>query len=212
MFEPLLKHIKTWDDIKEWIVSHAGELDYLEQYEGLDNFLGSGASGKVWKVKGRELTVKVTSDPDEIDISNILEGQTTKGFLKIYKCINVNSNPPSQLKIQEMCYVPRLGEGIRWFAFVKTFVRVHKKPPYTSEYTVDGFTSYYEKYFPEYPELIKELKEMDKKEIQKILDFMYDVYQDTVKLGMEEEKYEFLDVHGFNVMENKKGEYKLVDF
>jgi hypothetical protein len=209
MFEPLLKHIETWDDIKEWIISHAGELEYLKQYEGLDNFLGSGASGKVWKVKGRELTVKVTSDPDESAISNVLEGKDTKGFLKIHKCINVDSNPPSQLKIQEMCYVPRLGKDIRWFAFVQTFIRVYEK--HQSEYTVDGFISFYEKNYPEYPENIEELKGLDKKEIQRILDFMYDVYQDTVKLGIEEE-FQYLDVHGLNIMENKKGEYKLVDF
>ena len=45
MFEPLLKHIETWDDIKEWIISHAGELEYFKQFQGLVSFLGSGPSG-----------------------------------------------------------------------------------------------------------------------------------------------------------------------
>ena len=56
-----ISHIRTWKDIKDHITVHAGELEYLDEYEGLDNFLGSGAYGKVWKIKGKELTINISN-------------------------------------------------------------------------------------------------------------------------------------------------------
>ena len=47
-----IQHVSTWDDIKKLIRDNKKHLEYLDQYEGLDHFLGSGQYGKVFKIKG----------------------------------------------------------------------------------------------------------------------------------------------------------------
>lgn len=196
--------IRTWEDIHDWIISHAGELDYLEQYEGLDNFIGSGAYGKVWKIKNKELTIKVTTEESEIAISNVLEGKNTRAFLKIYKTINIDSNPPVQFKIQEMCYDTEFYRDSRFIDYCMIFIDKVKHNPYT----IEEFFEFVREYNPERAELIKDI---NVKNIEKLLSFIKNVYLDTEELGMEEE-FPYLDIHKNNIMVDKNGNYKLVDF
>jgi hypothetical protein len=65
-------------------------------------------------------------------MSNILEGKKTRAFIKIYKTIDVNSNPPVQFKIQEMCYDAGLGET-PFLGYSILFIGEKKSDPYTME-------------------------------------------------------------------------------
>jgi len=204
-----ISNIRTWKDIKEHIISHAGELDYLEQYEDLDNFLGNGEYGKVWKIKGKDLTIKVTTNQDEAKIASKLEKINADGFLKIYKTINVNSNPPTQIRIQEMCYKNDLREA-DWLATSYVHSLIYKKLKKGDEYgnNPSGIVR-----------LRKDLKrqaggrfDMSLEILQDLYDMLMNVYFDLKKIGYPLSEFEYIDVHGDNVMKNKAGKFVLVDF
>lgn len=100
-----LQHIRTWDDIKKVFGGH------VEEYPGVDNNPQSGQSGRVWKIKGKELALKITTDLEEMKISKGLVGKNNKGFLNIYKAVEVPPHsyngrkvPKLMLKVQEFCY------------------------------------------------------------------------------------------------------------
>jgi hypothetical protein len=188
-----ISHIKTWKDIKNHILSNAGELDYLEQYKGLDNFLGSGAYGKVWKIKGKDLTIKVTTNQDESRIAKKLAKINPEGFLKIYNYTDVNSDPPTQIRIQQMCYPLTVS------TLEKNAIPVLHK-------------SFYEYNFKN----AEELKYgVDWKVSTNFLEEMYDLFtrikNDLSKMG-EEDEFQYLDIWKDNTMENKAGKFVLVDF
>jgi hypothetical protein len=204
-----IDHIKSWKDIKDHIISYAGELDYLDQYEDLDGFLGSGAYGKVWKIKGKELTLKVTTNQDEAKISSKLEKINADGFLKIYKTININSDPSTQIRIQEMCYENDLREA-DWLATSYVHSLIYKKLEKGDEYGNDhsGIVR-----------LRKDLKrqaggrfDMSLEILQNLYDMLMNVYFDLKKIGYPLSEFEYVDVHGANVMKNKAGKFVLVDF
>jgi hypothetical protein len=204
-----IDHIKSWKDIKDHIISYAGELDYLDQYEDLDGFLGSGAYGKVWKIKGKELTLKVTTNQDEAEIASRLEKKNTDGFLKIYKTININSDPPTQIRIQEMCYENNLREA-DWLATSYVHSLIYKKLEKGDKYGNDhsGIVR-----------LRKDLKrqaggrfDMSLEILQNLYDMLMNVYFDLKKIGYPLSEFEYVDIHGANVMKNKAGKFVLVDF
>ena len=98
-----IQHVSSWEDIKKLIKDNNKYLEYLNQYEGLDHFLGSGQYGKVFKIKGKDLTIKVTTDRDEIRESNILRraGQTNN-FINIYEMQIIKPN--LAIKVQDLLY------------------------------------------------------------------------------------------------------------
>jgi len=189
-----LRDVSTLEDLKDFIKDSKSDLDYLNQYEGLDNFLGSGTKGKVWKIKGKELVIKVTNDQDEMDISNKLKGGDTKGFLKIYYTSDI---PGYQLKVQEMCYPvkkPFLHSPLYPFLYYEL----------KNNTDIDEFLVWLRKKG-------KDIESVDLEVVSSYLDLSKRVYEDCEDKGIVNQ-YEYLDVHKDNVMESKDGTLKLVDF
>lgn len=186
-------NIDSLEDIKDLFKDNKHILDYLEEYEGFDNFLGSGEYGKVWKIKGKELTLKITRDQSEILSSNRLSGRDTKAFLKIYSTANIGN---IQLKIQEMCYPTQNAELA---AYVHGFFM---RP---EEKTVDNF----KKWVEEYKVVVKVPSDS---EIERYFRFTDNLLNDCEKYLDGRESYDELDIHKGNVMQTKTGELKLVDF
>lgn len=189
-------NIRTFEDIKAFFEHNKKVLNFLDQYEGQENFLGSGTSGKVWQVGNTEYCLKVTNDPDEIKISKRLSGGKTDGFLKIFMTVEIENY---QLKIQELCH----------------------PYPYKSKFPYSPFYPhlYYELYKNEdleafYDFLIK--KDKDPKQVNNndaiaMLDLFKRVYEDCERYDVISQ-YEYLDVHSDNIMQTEKGMPKLVDF
>lgn len=107
-----IQHVSTWDDIKKLIRDNKKHLEYLDQYEGLDHFLGSGQYGKVFKIKGKDLTIKVTTDSDEIIESRLIKkaGRTNR-FINIYEIQVIG--PRLAIKVQDLLY-PLTGKNIQY--------------------------------------------------------------------------------------------------
>jgi hypothetical protein len=200
-----ISHIRTWKDIKDHITVHAGELEYLDEYEGLDNFLGSGAYGKVWKIKGKELTIKVTTSQDEANIASELEKIEPYGFLKIYKTINIHSDPLTQIRIQEMCYKANMKQGdFLSVSYIQDLIykKLERGEDYSSLET-----------------LRNDLKKQAGREFYPDMDFLSKIYdmligakRDLDKIGFALSEFGYLDIHGNNIMEDKEGNFVLVDF
>jgi len=187
--------LRTYDDIREFFKDNKDALEYLKEYEGLDNLLGSGEYGKVWKIKGKELTLKVTSDPDEIRVAKKLTGKNLKTFLKIYASIEVNK---LQLRIQEMCYPVERNISSRFGTFFDLVIQ-------SGASNIDQAI--------EFIKSKKDLTDDTFKDIQKeAVTFIFNVIEDAKKLGLSEEEISELDVHGGNIMQTKQGDLKLVDF
>lgn len=100
-----IDHIQTWDDIKQIFGGNVIE------YPGISSKHKSGLYGKVWKIKGKELALKITTDQREIETSKRLVGKINYGVINIYKIVEVPSHrnkdnyiPDLMLKIQEFCY------------------------------------------------------------------------------------------------------------
>jgi hypothetical protein len=188
-----ISHIRTWKDIKKHILSNAGELNYLEQYEDLDNFLGSGAYGKVWKIKGKDLTIKVTTNQDESRIAKEIAKINPEGFLKIYNHTDVNSDPPTQIRIQQMCY-----------PLIVSMPEKHAIPVLHKSFYEDDFKN------------AEELKYgVNWKVSTNFLEEMYDLFirikNDLSKMG-EENEFQYLDIWKDNIMRDKSGKMILIDF
>ena len=187
--------LRTYDDIREFFKDNKDALEYLKEYEGLDNLLGSGEYGKVWKIKGKELTLKVTSDPDEIRVAKKLTGKNLKTFLKIYASIEVNK---LQLRIQEMCYPVERNISSRFGTFFDLVIQ-------SGASNIDQAI--------EFIKSKKDLTDDTFKDTQKeAVTFIFNVIEDAKKLGLSEEEISELDVHGGNIMQTKQGDLKLVDF
>lgn len=188
-------NISSLEDIKSFFKDNKQVLDYLEEYEGLDNFLGSGEYGKVWKIKGKELTLKITSDPNEIDFAKKLVGKNLKTFLKIFKTVEINN---LQLRIQEMCYPVEKNISSRYGTFFDLIIQSGESNlDKAKEYIISrkGFTQ-------------EDFKEIHNEAIE----FILDVIEDAKKLGLSNDEISELDIHGGNIMQTKSGELKLVDF
>lgn len=186
-------NINSLEDIRSFFKDNKQVLDYLEEYEGFDNFLGSGEYGKVWKIKGKELTLKITKDALEIEASIRLAGKNTQGFLKIYNTVSVSN---IQLKIQEMCYPT---QNANLAAFTHGFYMTPE------EKTVENFKEWAEKYRVE-------TTIPSDSEIERYLEFCKNLLSDCEKFLDGMASFEELDIHKGNVMQTKTGELKLVDF
>jgi len=97
-----LKNIKDFTSLKKFFKEHKDVLEYLKKYEGLDNLLGSGNYGKVFKIKNQNAVLKITTDKQEIRKCLKLQGKTNKHLIDIY---HVNVIKPNLAIIEaEMLY------------------------------------------------------------------------------------------------------------
>ena len=105
-----IAHVKSYEDIKKLVRNNKNSIRYLDQYEGFDHFLGSGHYGKVFKIRGKDLTLKVTTDSDEIVESRmIMKAGKTNTFINIYELTIIN--PRLAIKVQDLLY-PLSGKNI----------------------------------------------------------------------------------------------------
>lgn len=175
-----IQHVSTWDDIKKLIRDNKKQLEYLDQYEGLDHFLGSGQYGKVFKIKGKDLTIKVTTDSDEITESRLIKkaGKTNR-FINIYEIQVIN--PRLAIKIQDLLY-PLSGKNIE---YAKEIHDIQKN--------LNGIPDLYD-----IPSHLK--------------GFYKDLIEDYNKVGFRGLEFYELDLHEGNLLQDKAGNLKIVDF
>jgi len=179
-----IAHISTWEDIKKLVRDNKNQLEYLDQYEGLDHFLGSGHYGKVFKIKGKDLTIKVTTDRDEIRESNILRraGQTNN-FINIYEMQIIKPN--LAIKVQDLLY-PLSGANKRK---ADEIFQYHKT---LEERDIEDF--------PDPSDIPANLQK-----------FYRTLKQDYEKAGLMLEPGH-LDLHDGNFLQDRAGNLKIVDF
>lgn len=189
-----IDQVKTWDDVKKLVTTHKQDLTYLSKYEGLDGFLGSGHYGKVFKIKGEELTLKVTFDAEEIKLSEAIKGKDLEAFIKVY--YQKVLKPDLAVKIQDLLYPVRSS---------KTVEAIH-----------EIHTKILPNLFPD-PERI-DWKMFDRfkgivgLDVEKVKTFLQNVYKEMKALpSISLEVYD-LDINPGNVMQDKSGNLKLVDF
>ena len=175
-----IQHVSTWDDIKKLIRDNKKHLEYLDQYEGLDHFLGSGQYGKVFKIKGKDLTIKVTTDSDEIVESRLIKkaGRTNR-FINIYEIQVIN--PRLAIKIQDLLY-PLSGKNIQ-----------HAEEIHDIQKNLNGIPNLND--IPNY-----------------LRSFYKDIIADYNKVGFRGLEFEELDLHEGNLLQDKAGNLKIVDF
>jgi hypothetical protein len=213
-----IKHIRTWDDIKKVFGGH------VEEYPGVNNNPQSGQSGRVWKIKGKELALKITTEPEEMKLTEKLVGKNNKGFINIYKAVEIPPHrhngrkvPRLMLKVQEFCYpIPELKKH-RFSSFL----------PYLMQYVMEYYYTEIEdntfQSIEDFKEMYDEFKNSEylplrnfsqKPEAQKEFTPILIKFIDMIKRVKSDADVEFheLDVHGDNIMQTKEGAWKLVDF
>jgi len=221
-----IQYIKTWKDLKNWIVDNNESLENLIGYEGFDQILGSGESGRAWKIKGRELVLKLTTDPDEIEFGKKLEGKDYPSFLKVYKCISVKGTDKygekidAQLRIQELCYPVDWGSltGIGQYELLG-WIQSYIDQIYEGYKQEVGRTQVDEQFLDYFLETIKqdpdyedvEYSSTDRIMILKCLKFGVQLLQDVSKVTGSKDLHQ-VDLHDENVMEDKNGNFKMIDF
>lgn len=213
-----MQHIRTWDDIKKVFGGH------VEEYPGVNKNPQSGQSGRVWKIKGKELALKITTEPEEIALTKKLVGKNNTGFINIYKAVEVPPHkhngrkvPRLMLKVQEFCYpIPELKKH-RFSSFLP-YLMQHVMENYGTDIKDRDYRS-----MEDFKEMYNEFKNSEhlplrtfsqkveaQKEFTPILINFIDMIK-RVKSDADIEFYE-LDVHGDNIMQTKEGDWKLVDF
>lgn len=220
-----IQHIKTWEDLKKWMKDSGTKLETLTGTDGFDTIGGrlfkSGEGGRVWKLKGLDATLKLTTDPDEISLANKLQGQNLPTFIEIYKSLNIKGigrdgeKVPAQIRVQELCY------PIEWtelynitidelFEFVQKFI----------DQALEGNTANIDTEFAK--EFIKaageatgygkyKLTQAELQTVVKVLNFSIQLLSDVKKLTGETDLTD-VDFHDGNLMQNTAGEWKMVDF
>jgi hypothetical protein len=213
-----ISHIETWEDIKN---TFKGQV---EEYPGVNVGPKSGAMGKVWKIKGKDLVLKITTEPAEMKISKKVVGKINEGIVNIYKAVELPSHryegrkvPRLMLKIQEFCYpIPELVKR-KYSSILSTYMEV-------VAWNMDYFSKGTFQTFEDFEEFHKGLLEHDddpviktiasSRKIQeeyipilvKLIDLMKRVEVDLGSGNVE------VDLHEGNIMQTKQGVWKLVDF
>lgn len=185
-----LSNVRSWEDIKKLLVDNKRSLEYLKEYEGLDHFLGSGAYGKVFKIKNENLTIKVTTDNDEIDGSAIIYRKgPTKRFINVYSIQIINDS--LAIKIQDYLYT-LTGKNVE---AAKQLQKLYE----------DGFS------VPSNGSRIEYMNYYDylNKNAQR---FLSELYSDYNKLDLTGFEFNELDVKAENLLQDRQGKLILADF
>ena len=227
-----IDYVKTWKDLKQWINDTGTRLEMLTGTDGFDNINGKpyeeGSSGRVWKLKGKEAVLKLTTDPKEIQVAKKIAGKNLKSFIKIYKSINIKGitkngeEIPAQIRIQELCYpiswdnLVNIGqyELIGWIQkYINQIVQGYVKETGKKIINLD-FVEFFIKtvkqdpYF-EYDEVI--LGFLEKQLILRALIFGVNLLREVTEVTGQNNLHD-IDLHDSNIMQDIKGNWKMVDF
>jgi len=187
-----LYNVSTWKDVKKFVFDNKESLEYLKQYEGLDNFLGSGQYGKVFKIKGEELVLKVTTDPYELKVSEKIKGHKLNTFIEVYFVKSLKSG--HGIKIQELLYpLNSSQEKFVEKVFDIQFFEIGKLDK--------GQNVSYEN-------IINLLKNYQKK-AEAV--FLLRVVEDVKKIGLSAEEFLMLDLNPGNFLKDRQGNLKICD-
>jgi hypothetical protein len=83
---------QNWNELKEFFKEHKSELEYLKDFEGKTNLLGSGSNGKAFRIKGTNKVIKVTTDRDELGNAKALLNKNFKTLAHIYYVQDIKPN------------------------------------------------------------------------------------------------------------------------
>lgn len=185
-----LPSLTSWEDIKKFVSSNKESLEYLKQYEGLDHFLGSGQYGKVFKIKGEELALKVTTDPYELSISNKLLGLKLDTFIEVYYVKTLDSG--HGVKILELLYPLNSAQT----KFVENIFDLHffKIGDLEEETTYKNIT----RVIHQHPDEAERA-------------YLLQVIGDAKRIGLSAKEYSELDLNPGNFLKDKTGNIKVCD-
>lgn len=216
-----LRHIKNWQDIKN-VFGNA-----VQRYPGVTKDSKQGEYGRLWKIKNMDLSLKITTDSSEMQIARKLKGKQTKGFLEIYEIVEIDKHiydnrtiPKLQLRIQELCYpIPELIKISKRSSFqtamdlLRGNFEEFKVQKIRTEKDLNVFFTNLKSLESE--NLVirnlannKELQKLISPFLAEFLDLLYRVHEDLPNLDVAED----IDVHEGNIMQDKQGVWKLVDF
>lgn len=187
-----LPSLSTWEHVKKFVSDNKDSLQYLKQYEGLDHFLGSGNYGKVFKIKGEELTLKVTTDPYELEVSEKLKGYKLETFIEVYFVKTLESG--HGIKIQELLFPLNSNQE----KFVEKVFDLH----------FFGIGEIEKEQNVTYNNIIKFLKEQEKKPEA---GFLLQVIEDAKTIGLSAVQVSQLDLNPGNFLKDKQGNLKICD-
>lgn len=221
--------LSTWKDVKDWIKEGLDEkaLIDLAGIEEFDQILGTGQYGRAYKIKGKELVLKLTTDPTEMEYGKILEGKTDlKAFLKVYKSINVRGVGrqgdliPAQLRIQEMCFKVDWKVDNEYILlraiqlYLDQILQGYEED--TGRNDVDLiFVDYFintieqDRGYRNAAQLMR--TNSDKNFMLKVLQFGKDLLEEVGMLEGSTNLHD-IDLHDDNVMQDKDGNLKMIDF
>jgi len=222
--------VKTWADLKKWIQDKGTKLEKLTGTDDFDTINGkrfmSGESGRVWKLKGLDLVLKLTTDSDEIRLAKKIQSQNLPTFLTIHKSIDVKGIGtdgeiiPAQIRIQELC------DPIDWSGLVSMgeyellgFIQQYIDQIYEGYQDEKGKNEIDEEFMDFFLETIKQdpdyedrpLGFIEKKLILKALQFGVQLLKDVQKATGDTNLHD-VDLHDNNVMQSKDGSWKMIDF
>lgn len=216
-----ISHIRTWEDIKKVFGKE------IERYPGIESTFQSGNYGRLWKIKGEELSLKITTDPDEMKTAQRLEGKANSGFLDIYKIIKVQPHkhngrqiPKIQLRIQEFCYpIKELQSASDFLGFevIANVIRGNfdeiKKTKLNNISDVQEFYKGLDSIRSSHQTIDLTLRSKQAQTklapiILKFIDLLTRIQKDLPGIDVADD----LDIHDENIMQTKQGVWKLVDF
>jgi hypothetical protein len=222
--EAVFSRIKSWDDIRTLLKNNSDMLEYLGDFAGFDKFLGNGENGKVWKIRGKSLTLKITKDVREIRIANRLLGKKLKSFVNVYNATDVMyGNKPVQIRIQEMC---NPFDKAEWVEFGPVLSDLSDFLGEGSLSSIDDFIGKLKEQTE--AEIADYMSDRDKRSAERVkanyaksvelirnpkfkrwFDFYISLSKEVSKIGSTFDK---LDLHDENIMEDKNGRLKMIDF
>ena len=221
-----IAHIKSWEDIKKIFKNK------VEEIPGIGKQAKSGSFGKLWKLKGKNLTLKLTTDIFEMETARDLLGKDSKAFLKIHKIIETPTQqvggknlPPLQLRVQELCYPidelkkthplslekSTLTDQIRGnFSEIRGNIKTATDADVFFDALKDiedeeeSYTAAKLQEIGNDPVKRRELAQF----VVKLVNLLERVEADISGVDVADD----LDIHTGNIMQDKKGTWKLVDF